>query len=88
MLDAIAMVSVNALTPERLRLALDWQDLHCVNRYLSFFCPAFVQLVKSGHKPVTATVTLVLPHQLILELQLGQAAEGAAPEQIRLDRGE
>ena len=82
------MVSVNALTPESLRLALDWQDLHCVNRYLSFFCPAFVQSEKSGHKPVTATVTLVLSHQLILELQLGQAAEGAAPEQIRLDRGE
>ena len=67
-LNGTAMGSVHALTLERLRLALDWQDLHSINRYLSFFCPAFVQSAKSGHKPVTALVTLVLSHQLILEL--------------------
>ena len=44
---------------------------------LSLLCPVVVQLVKTGQTPVIAFVTVVLPHQLILELDLRQSAEGA-----------
>ena len=55
---------------------------------LSLTCPVVVQSVKTGQTPVVAFVTVVLPHQLILELELRQSAEGAPPEQVGLDRCE
>ena len=55
---------------------------------LSSSCPVVDQSVKTGQIPVIAFVTVVLPHQLILELELRQSAEGAPPEQVGLDRRE
>ena len=55
---------------------------------LSSTCPVLVQSVKTGQTLVIAFVTVVLPHQLILELESRQSAEGAPPEQVGLDRRE
>ena len=51
-------------------------------------CPVCVQSAKSGQAPVIAFVTAGLSHQLTLELELWQSAEGAPPEQVGLDRRE
>ena len=82
------MGSVHALIPGAFRLALDGSNLRLrlvqSVSVLSSHCP----VSKVAQILVISFVTVVLPHQLILQLELRQSAEGAAPEQVRLNRRE
>ena len=82
------MGSVHALIPGAFHLALDGSNLRLrlvqSVSVLSSRCP----VRKIAQILVIFLVTVVLPHQLILQLELRQSAEGAAPEQVRLNRRE